>query len=92
MEMGIHRMLQDRWGLTMACRSQVPWGFGLRHPSRHQALQPLPKPTARYEHPGLRAGQSESRASPMAGSLPVGSSKDRCWQRPSSFGIYSDHL
>lgn len=66
-EMGTHWMLQDRWGLTMVCKSEVPQGFELRRQSRHRALQPVPKLAARLEHTALGQGRASLEHPPWPG-------------------------
>lgn len=67
MEVGTHGMLQDRWDLTKVCKNKVSWGLGLQHPSRHRALQHMPKSTARCEHPGLGQGRASPEHPPWPG-------------------------
>lgn len=58
--MGTHGMLQGRWDLTTACKSEVPRGFGLRCWSRRgKHRSNVPKSAGGYEHPG-RAEQAPS--------------------------------
>lgn len=66
-EVGTHRMLSDRWDVTMVCHSEVSQSFGLQHPSRHQELQPVPKSTSRSHHTALGSSKINPKHPPGSG-------------------------